>query len=57
MENAMEFSDVLLEPSEAAAFLKVSSPGWRRHALRTMGRRLFGLVAAFGTARPRFFVG
>jgi predicted DNA-binding transcriptional regulator AlpA len=24
MENAMEFSDVLLEPSEAAAFLKVS---------------------------------
>jgi hypothetical protein len=24
MENAMEFSDVLLVPSEAAAFLKVS---------------------------------
>ena len=33
MGNAMEFSDVLLEPSEAAAFLKVSL-SWLAKAAR-----------------------
>ena len=57
MGNAMEFSDVLLEPSEAAAFLKVSLSWLAKARATDDGPPFIRLVAAFGTARPRFFVG